>query len=384
MKNDVMTILGSELLCGLGGRSERLSRLRQGKPRILAKTLEVNGETLRYPYYLIKERGRPVEKEEVLEALLAVTVPLLEKTGMDAARRARCGLLMGSSSNDHSLAMSLGRNSFHGEEATMPRQRVGNGYCAEELRKALDLGGPELTYNTACTSSANALLDAASLLRCGMMEYALVVGLEFFTPVTLDGFTALQLLTREAVRPFDRDRSGFVLGETANALLLGRRAASSMAWELLGGMSNCETFSITGANPDGAALAGLMQKALQTAGVSADQIDVIKAHGTASEQSDRAEINAMKRVFPTVPPFLSLKPFLGHTLGGCATGELILFMEAIDAGFVPRTIHFRNMDAALGLVPLQRELPLREGTFMMNFFGFGGNNTSFVVRKAGR
>lgn len=384
MKPGAVTILDSELLCSLGGREQRLAHLRRGSSRVLRKSLEVNGERYDYPYFLLREEEKSAEKEAVLELLVQVVEPLLERSGLDSAGRSRCGLLLGSSSNDFSLAMPLGRTPPGALAAVLPRQRIGNGYCADVLRQRFGLGGIELTYNTACTSSANALLDAASLLRLGLLDHALVIGLELFTPVTLDGFASLQLLTRKAIRPFDRDRDGFVLGETVNALLLSRAEPAPDSWTFLGGASNCATFSITGVNPDGSELAEVMERALQAAGLAADGIDAIKAHGTAGEQSDAAETNGMKRVFPGMPPFLALKPYLGHTLGACATAELILFMEAVEAGFLPPSINFCTRDEALGLHPLQRHLPCRQGRFLMNYFGFGGNNTSFIVSKGKR
>ena len=381
MMKDAVTILGGEQQCSLGAHPERLSHLHEGTTRISSQSLIVNGETLCYPYYLIAGNKRPTEIEELTQALHQVILPLLEKNGMDAARLARCGLFLGSSTNDLSLAIPLGKNSFNEIEAGMARRRVGNGYCAEVLRGSLGLRGLEWTYNTACTSSANALMDAASMLQSGLIDYALVVGIEVVTPGILDGFISLQLLSSTEFRPFDRERNGFVLGETVNALLLSRESVAPSGWHYLGGMSNCETFSITSGNPDGEQFASVMRAALRDAGLRPEQIDVVKAHGTASPLSDLTEIKAMRQVFTALPPFLSLKPFIGHTLGGCATAELLLFMECVDAGFVPRSIQFATMDEELGEAPLQQRMALENGAFMMNFFGFGGNNTSFIVRK---
>ncbi len=112
-----------------------------------------------------------------------------------------------------------------------------------------------------------------------------------------------------------------------------------------------------------------------------DKITAIKAHGTASELNDTAEINGMKRAFEKVPPFFSLKPYIGHTLGGCGSAELLLMMESVDAGFVPSSANFSEMDEALGLAPLHQSLEVNYGTFLLNYFGFGGNNTSFVIEK---
>jgi 3-oxoacyl-[acyl-carrier-protein] synthase-1 len=89
----------------------------------------------------------------------------------------------------------------------------------------------------------------------------------------------------------------------------------------------------------------------------------------------------MKYAFNRVPPFFSLKPYIGHTLGGCGSAELILMMESIDAGFIPSSANFSKMDETLGLAPLRHSFEVKYGKFLLNYFGFGGNNTSFVIEK---
>jgi len=89
----------------------------------------------------------------------------------------------------------------------------------------------------------------------------------------------------------------------------------------------------------------------------------------------------MKQTFETLPPFFSLKGYIGHTLGGCGSAELILMMESVDAGFVPSSANFNETGEALGVAPLIKVLPVEDGKFLLNYFGFGGNNTSFVIEK---
>jgi 3-oxoacyl-[acyl-carrier-protein] synthase-1 len=224
-------------------------------------------------------------------------------------------------------------------------------------------------------------MDAATMLEGSMIDYAIVVGFELFAPVTFEGFISMQLLEKDTVRPFDRDRSGIVLGEAISAVVLSRSDIQDAPWHYLGGISNCETHSVTGASPDGINIGEAIAEALQGAGVSSDEITAIKTHGTASELNDIAEANGMKSVFEELPPFFSLKPYIGHTLGACGCSELLLLMESVDNGFLPSSPNFITRDDALGVAPLRHAIPVKQGIFLLNYFGFGGNNTSFVVKK---
>jgi 3-oxoacyl-[acyl-carrier-protein] synthase-1 len=346
------------------------------------KTMVLNGETLTFPYYAIDNGRRTDSIDNPLRYLEKVVAQAIEKVGLTAEQLKRCGLFLGSSSNDLSLILPLGRNFDGSQEEKLDCKRIGNGFYADHLIKQFGLQGFTLTYNTACTSSANAVIDAASMLEGGMMDYALVVGFEFFAPVTFEGFGSMQLLSSDKIAPFDRDRSGIVQGEALSALFLSRSDIADSPWHFRGAMSNCETHSVTGANPNGVGISEVIRSALKNSGVRAEDITALKAHGTASALNDTAEINGMKLVFEKLPPFFSLKPYIGHTLGSCGSSELLLLMESVDHGFIPPSPNFTHMDEEFGCVPLQKKMPCKSGLFMLNYFGFGGNNTSLIIEKA--
>ncbi|RLA73412.1 MAG: beta-ketoacyl synthase [Epsilonproteobacteria bacterium] len=381
MMKSSITILGGEILSSLGTKDERLTHLQNGTYHTVVKSMILNGDTLTFPYYAIDDKARLADPDHALPYLEKVVAVALERVGLHQKELSRCGLFLGCSSNDLSLSVPLGRNFDHSMEETQSCQRVGNGVYADFLRRTFGLGSLNFTYNTACTSSANAVMDAASMLEGGMIDYALVVGIELFAPVTFEGFASMQLLSPEAIRPFDKQRSGIVQGEAVSAVILSRSDVKASSWYYLGGMSNCETHSVTGASPDGVGIGEVITTALKSAGVKEDEITAVKAHGTASALNDTAEINGMKQAFKTLPPFFSLKPYIGHTLGGCGSAELLLMMESVDAGFVPSSANFSEMDEALDAMPLRQALPLEGGNFLLNYFGFGGNNTSFVIEK---
>ncbi len=377
----MITILGGEVLCALGEGSEKIDALRTGKPKIATMGVDVGEERVTYPYYRLDDSPRLSYTAIVDDYLDRVVKNLLKKQGLEASDLENIGVFLGSSSIDYSLAWPIEQDVDPEFVTTWKRERVGGGHYAATLMERFGFEGPSLTYNTACTSSANALMDAAAMLEGGIIDYALVLGLELYSPTTLEGFVMMQLLSPEAIRPFDAARNGIVLGEAVSAVLLSRDDVAPSAWHYLGGKSNCETHSVTGANPNGEGIAQVMREALEDAGVSQEAITVVKAHGTASDLNDQAELGGMEQVFDTLPPYLSLKPYIGHTLGGCGSAELILMMESADAGFIPASVNFETLDSDFSTEPIRERMPFSTGTLMLNYFGFGGNNTSFVIEK---
>jgi len=380
MKHIDISILDGELLSALGTPEARLRMLKGGQSLLSKKQIAFSGQQMTFPYYTIDDESRETLAEAVLPYIYRAVEAVLQRYPLNVALRERTALFIGASSIDFSVARELECSIDPAYAETVPCRRVGSGYYADAVQKHFGFGGSVLTYNTACTSSANALMDAATSLKSGRCDFAMVIGLEMFSETTLEGFASMQLLSSSQLSPFDRNRDGIILGEAVSAVLLGRTDIEAGAWRLLGGMSNCETYSVTGANPDGKAIAAVMQSAMRYAGVSAGEITAVKAHGTASALNDTAELNAMRTVFDAVPPYLSLKPYIGHTLGGCGTAELLLLMQCINDGFLPASLNCAAPEDP-ETAPIGEAVPMASGTFLMNYFGFGGNNTSFVIRK---
>ena len=378
----MITILGGELLCGLGSGETRLHALYEGRPNVGTRDANAGGETVTFPYYRIDETPRISDTAIVEGYLDRVVDALLEKLGTSVSELENIGVFYGSSSIDYSLAWPIEQDVESGFVHTLGRERVGGGRYVDTLMHRFGFEGPSLTYNTACTSSANALMDAAAMLEGGIIDYALVLGLELYSPTTLEGFVMMQLLSPEAIRPFDARRNGIVLGEAVSAVMLSRDDVAPSSWRYLGGRSNCETHSVTGANPDGTGIAEVIRDALRDAKTSPEELFAVKAHGTASDLNDEAEMRGMEQVFDTLPPYLSLKPYVGHTLGGCGTAELLLMMECIDAGFIPASYNFETLDESFTTPPIRERMAAGPGRYLLNYFGFGGNNTSFVIEKA--
>lgn len=377
----MITIVEGEILSALGQGSQKIDALRTGRPRVGTVEVTAIDEQLTYPYYRIDETPRLAHPSTVDTYLDRAVNGLLKKLTLKPSDLSNIGLFLGSSSIDYSLVWPIEQNIDNANAATCKRERVGGGNYLDNLMQRFAFAGPAFTYNTACTSSANGLLDAASMLEGGIIDHALVLGLELYSPTTLEGFSLMQLLSPEAARPFDQNRNGMVLGEAVSAVLLSRDDIIPSPWHYLGGKSNCEIYSVTGADPGGEGIAQVLRAALEDAGTTQDTITAVKAHGTASELMDLAEMRAMEQLFEPIPPYFSLKAYLGHTLGGCGVAELVLTLESINAGFIPPAVYLKTLDTGFSKAPVQEVLPVKSGRFMLNYFGFGGNNTSFVIEK---
>jgi 3-oxoacyl-(acyl-carrier-protein) synthase len=377
----MISILGGDLLCALGDKETRLNHLKQGTYQTINRSMTIFDEQREYPYYQLASDAPLTDLYDPITLFIPTLARLIEKLQLDKNALSRCGLFLGCSANDLSISHPLWLNNADPEACTLTNKRVGNGDYAARLTKHFSLNSFSLTYNTACTSSANALIDASTMLQAGVIDYALVIGLEMFAQMSYEGFSSMQLLANDCVKPFDQDRQGLVLGESLAAVFLSRKEIQDSDWTFKGGVSRSETASVTGSKQDGSGIYDVMHKALISSDIKSEQIDFVKAHGTGSPMGDVAEINGMKQLFQLAPKFFSFKPYIGHTLGACGVSELLLLIESVNSGFIPSTPNFKSCDEQLGWSPLQSKQTCLSGTFLLNYFGFGGNNTSLVISK---
>ncbi|MDD9201306.1 beta-ketoacyl synthase N-terminal-like domain-containing protein [Aliivibrio sp. S4MY1] len=377
----MITLLGGEVLSALGNKTQQLNLMKAGKYLTVDKSVNVFEQVKTLPYYAIQNDGNFETLFDPIPHLKVLIASLLEQHNLSAQERGRCGLFIGCAANDISLMIPLGNSIKDGNSPQFSDGRVGNGVYADKLANAFGLNSLSLTYNTACTSSSNAILDAATMIEAGVIDYALVVGMEMFAPHSFEGFVSMQLLAEQQTKPFDANRDGLLLGESLSVVLMSRDDVKASPWHFRGGCSQCETHSVTGVNPDGSGVTQVIKQALQNSDVSLDEITAVKAHGTASHLSDLAEINGMKEVFSQAPLFFSLKPYIGHTLGACGVSELVIMMNAIDNGFIPKTPNFEAQDDELQWIPTQELNSCNSGVFLLNCFGFGGNNNALVVER---
>lgn len=239
------------------------------------------------------------------------------------------------------------------------------------------------SFNTACTSSANAMIYAAKMIRSNRCKNALVIGLEFFNTITLMGFHSLGLISRsQAMQPFGSNRDGLILGEGCSAIALSATKPEKPALEFISGATLGDIHSMTAANPDGSSIEQVIRQALSAGNLSAEDIAGIKLHGTASLANDDAEFAGLTRIYGNnMPPVCALKPLLGHTLGACGSNELVLLQHYLLNDKWPNHCDYAldpNLDIGLNKAPNTSAA----GFYLLNYFGFGGSNTALIIRKA--
>ena len=249
---------------------------------------------------------------------------------------------------------------------------------------------------TACASGTNAVGDAFRQIRDGYADVILAGGSEAtVTSLAVGGFTSLHALhtgsdPKRASIPFDKERSGFVMGEGAAALVLEEyehakaRGANILA-EVVGYGCTCDAHHITAPLPDGSGAAGAMTQALADAGVDAASVDYINAHGTSTAMNDAGETAAVKLAFGEHAKELAIsstKSMTGHLLGASGAVEATFTAMALHDGFIPATLGYQVPDEAcdLDVVPNHgREAAIRYA--MSNSLGFGGHNASILLKK---
>lgn len=242
----------------------------------------------------------------------------------------------------------------------------------EEVASWLDWRGPVFSVASACTSSLNAMLAAKTWIDSGLSENALVLGLELGNLFTSAGFSGMQLLAADLPRPLDATRDGLVLGEAVAAVYLGNQSAR---WRLLGG-ANC----VNGENPVGAdqqVVTQIIAKTLNECGLTAAEIDLVKLQAAGSPQNDAEEIAGLQQIFSALPPLVTLKTALGHTLGASGAAELALLMACLETDTWPVAIA-KNIDPQLN-AQCCAVLPKPPAKILANILGFGGGHSCVVI-----
>jgi 3-oxoacyl-(acyl-carrier-protein) synthase len=253
------------------------------------------------------------------------------------------------------------------------------------LRGHFGIKGITNTINTACSSSANAIMFGAQLIKNGFARRAIVGGVDSLAKFTINGFNSLGILSPGFCRPFDRARNGLNLGEGAAFLVLEREedAKDKKIYCAVAGYCNSNdayhpsSLSETGEGPYRA-----MKGALEQAALPSTAIGFISTHGTGTENNDEVESRAMMRIFEKVPPFASAKSKIGNTLGASAAVEAVFSILALKHGEIYPSLNFTTPIEGTGLKPVSSTQKVHLAHVMSNSFGFGGNCTSLVFSKA--
>jgi 3-oxoacyl-[acyl-carrier-protein] synthase II len=249
--------------------------------------------------------------------------------------------------------------------------------------------GPRACVVAACASSTIAIGRGVEAIRAGRADAVLAGGTDALSRLTYSGFNLLRLMDANPCRPFDRSRAGMNIGEGAGILVLeaferARGRGATIYAELAGHSLACEAFHPTAPEPDGKPIAAVVTLALADAGINADEVDHINAHGTATPQNDAAESRGFHRVFGDRAgriPVTSIKSMIGHCLGAAGAVEAAALALTVARGTIPPTINHAETDAdcAVDIVANQaREQAIR--CAVSTSLGFGGNDAAIVMR----
>jgi 3-oxoacyl-[acyl-carrier-protein] synthase II len=256
-----------------------------------------------------------------------------------------------------------------------------------ELARRLGVSGPACNVNAACASSTIAVARGAAAIAHGRAEAAVVVCCDLVSEFVFSGFSALRALDARPSRPFDRDRTGLTLGEGAAALLLmsRRRAARErrpVLARVLGWGTAGDAHHITAPARDGCGLVLAVRQALATAGVPADAVDGISAHGTGTIYNDAMELTAFRTLFgERHPPLHSVKGALGHTLGAAGGIEVALGIRSLATGLLPPTTGLHTAEPAAEDRVSAEVQPFAGDVLLSTNSGFGGINCALLLGR---
>jgi 3-oxoacyl-[acyl-carrier-protein] synthase I len=256
---------------------------------------------------------------------------------------------------------------------------------ADFTRQCLGLTGPAVVVSSACSSSAKVFASARRMMAAGLIDAAVVGGVDSLCLTTLYGFNSLGLISSQPCRPFDIARDGISIGEAAAFVLLERPPAQldANAVLLLGVGESSDAHHMSSPHPDGLGARIAMQQALEMARIDAADIHYINLHGTATPSNDTAETKAVSALFGTSTPCSSTKGATGHTLGAAGGLEAVICALALQNGLLPGGLNTRQVDPLLPLNYLLDNLEQPLNQVLSNSFGFGGTNCSLIFGRAG-
>jgi 3-oxoacyl-[acyl-carrier-protein] synthase-1 len=256
---------------------------------------------------------------------------------------------------------------------------------ADYVRKRCRLEGPAVAVSCACASSAKAFGSARRMIEAGLIDAAVVGGVDSLCLTTLYGFHSLQLTSAAPCRPFDIARDGISIGEAAAFGILERVPENLDGGSvlLLGIGESSDAYHMSAPHPEGLGARRAMQAALAAAVLEPGDIDYINLHGTGTPSNDRAESQAVTSVFGPTTPCSSTKGATGHTLGAAGALEAVISALALKHGLMPGGVHTAKIDPTLTALYIKDNRRAPVTRVLSNSFGFGGTNCSLIFGRAG-
>lgn len=374
-------ITGKSLVCALGDTPHQItSNMHTLNQKNYSSFLK--NQFNHTPFYSIKSfNEEPTQR--FFSILTHVIDQAIKETNLSPQDQEELHIFIGSTS------MGISMDEQHNKAFEQAQQgselaHIGYGYIGTFVQNHLNTNTKATIFSTACTSSINALSHAAKQIEYGKIKRAIVVGIELFNASTYKGFSSLMLLSQnQTYTPFDAKSDGIILGEACSAVILESTQKKTSDFKYLASSNICDNYSETTSNPTGEPIFECLKQSIQKANLCLEDIDLIKAHATGSENNNDSEANALSLLFDYYGQncfITALKPYLGHTLGGCGTNELVLLLYAIEKEFFPATLGFNTPASNVQFIPLpQHHSCKKKVTILLNFVAFGGNNSSIIL-----
>lgn len=312
-----------------------------------------------------------------------------ERAGLSPGEIAESSLFVGTTGglfirNEYEFTEEV-RNNPGKEPPSIACRSRGPGNVSDWIAGKYGIKGMTITLSMACVSSSHALVVAAQLLEQKRIKRAIVVGYEPLLNLTLHGFASLLLYDDDKCRPFCNKRSGMQIGEGAAAVIMERNetfSSNSAEYVFAGGYLFNDIKSLTSAGIDGELAKDVIMQTVNKAGIATEEIVAIKAHGTGTRDNDLSEGRGLLKFFgEKLPPVVSLKGALGHTLGAAGAVETAVWLSCCEEGIIPRSFGFEEIDPEIGFMPAINNIHAGNGAYLFTFFGFGGTCTSYLVIK---
>ncbi len=378
------------IICALGrGQAEVSGRLFAGDcsgmraesgwvPERELPVAGVHGELAAIPAQLGQQSSR--NNQLLLEAALQIEGEI--RRAIHTYGASRVGVVLGTSTSgideaSRGMAQYLREHQFPGDYDYQQQELSAP---ANFLADWLQLSGPAYVISTACTSSARALMSAQRLLDLGQCDAVICGGVDSLCKLTLNGFSALEAVSKQRCNPFSVNRDGINIGEAAVLFLMSKERAPIA---LLGSGASCDAHHISAPEPTGKGALQSMRKALASASLQPEAIGYLNLHGTATQHNDAMESLAVASLFPDGVACSSTKPMSGHTLGAAGALEAAFCWLSLVHERVPPHVWDGQADPALpALQWAQAEERLEKRCLMSNSFAFGGNNVSLIIGEA--
>lgn len=326
---------------------------------------------------------------------LQVTRPLLDAIEQTKRRwgAARVGVILGTSTAG--IAESERAWVHHRDHGRLPAgfaiERQHALHAGVEVVRALaGVGGPGYVVSTACSSSGKVFASARRLIAAGVIDAAIVGGVDSLCQMTVRGFAGLEVLSSEPCRPFSSERKGINIGE-GGALLIVERPRHPTLGEfehrgvaLLGVGESSDAHHMTAPHPEGLGARMAMARALASAGLGPDAVDHVNVHGTGTVMNDASESRAIRELFGPERcqgdlALVATKGYTGHTLGAAGATEAVFVLAAIERALLPASVGCDPLDESLGVHVVARPTARATACVLSNSLAFGGSNVSVLL-----